>query len=218
METIVREAANTFTTRLGINLNEDNVDTDNKHSLDSNMLAGTLNNAKGNFFDDPVGMLLGLLFYVFVFIYFANDQIAQIVGFYGPIYHTRQAIHNSIITSENSATLVNLFKYMYLYGHLELFSGFTSCFGIHIYHFKIASIMFMLYLMNYHPVALANLYTKLCQYDDLVVEVAKNLYNRICEEVQKVRGNPNINTNATVVTIEVPRVVSMSNHHDLKLD
>lgn len=140
---------------------------------------------------DPVSALITAMVYFFVFFYLASEQVAQLLGFYLPLYQFRSQLTDAAIP-ENRDDLRSLFRYYYVYAHLEIASALLSIVGIYAYHFKIALILTLLYMMSHRALWLEGIYIRVCSYDEVLVQLVTGLWSKVYAEYERIRRDKKI--------------------------
>jgi uncharacterized membrane protein YiaA len=135
---------------------------------------------------DPVRFLITAMIYFFIFFYLASEQVAQFLGFYLPLYQFKSQL-SDIATVDNRDDLRSLFRYYYVYAHIEIVSTVLNIVGIYAYHFKIALIITLLYMMSHRTLWLEGIYKHVCSYDEILVQLFIGLWNKIYAEYERIR-------------------------------
>jgi hypothetical protein len=194
MENAVENAVNAAVQATTVNLINAITTPDTKPDFDPEF-EPDIDTEPGNSKMDPFVVLFKVIVCLFVFIYFANELVTQLIGFFIPIYHSTE-----LLTHSDTAAYRSLIKYFYLYAHLEICSLVLNLIGIYAYHFKICIIFFLLYAMHYRTTWMNRIYMRVCSFDQTIVETCLVTTQRLREEYHRIYNDIRTKTQRKVHT------------------
>ena len=132
----------------------------------------TLSNLKKSL-TDPLSVIIISLFSIFVYVYFANDLICQILGLCYPAYHMYTLLQSK---NKDYLTIMKpIMKYFVIYTHIEVIAAIFKVFGLIFSHLKFSLIFLIIYMTEYRLDWLDNMCDKIIYYDKIICSILKRI-------------------------------------------
>lgn len=141
-----------------------------------------------NYIYDPLAILGIGIGSLVMYIYFANDFMCKMVGFFYPCYLVQKLLYNK---EENSDKIKFFMKYFVVYGHTEFILSFPGWFGMQFYHLRIILLISLLYTLQYRPNTLEYIYQKTIFYDNVIVQMITKGISKIYREFTNISNQLN---------------------------
>jgi len=162
------------------------INIDDKSNTIIKNASSMLTEAKKNI-SDPLTIAGLISASLFIFFYFANELVYQIIGLYYPCYYLYTLIHYRHAQKANK--IKSIMKYFIIYGHMELLACIVELFGFYLHHPKIVIILSLLYMAGYKQLWLDNLYDKVIFYDKIILGFIYLAFDKFCHTYSAVSSS-----------------------------
>ena len=132
---------------------------------------------------DPVVILLASIFALFMYFYFANEIMCQILGLFYPCYCLYGLLHYNI--TDRADKIKSMMRYFIVYGHLEVLLTIGKIFSMYFYHLKIIILLGLLYMAHYRVKLFEKIYLRMIFYDKVLTALLTSLWSKIYAEIVK---------------------------------